>query len=123
MLPQSYNGLIRLFPDWPRNLNARFGTLRAVGAFLVSAQLKNGIVEGVQILSRKGRNCTIVNPWPGQRVRVTRNGKPAEWVAGRQFTVPTTSHEVFDLAPSLHRQAHAKTRLKQKPSDSQRSPG
>ncbi len=116
MLLQSYNGVIRLFPDWPGNLNARFGTLRAVGAFLVSAQLKDGIVRGVQIISRKGRNCTIVNPWPGQTVRVTRNGKPAEWVTGRQFTVPTTPHEVFDLAPSMHRQAHAKTRLKQKPS-------
>ncbi len=105
MLLQSYDGVIRLFPDWPRNLNARFGTLRAVGAFLVSAQLKDGIVRGVKIISEKGRDCTIVNPWPGQRVRVIRNGKPAEWATGERFTLKTTPHEILELAPSANRSA------------------
>ena len=75
MLLQSHDGVIRLFPCWPKDQDARFGTLRAVGAFLVSAELKNGEIRGVTILSEKGRDCTIQNPWPGKSVRLVRNGK------------------------------------------------
>lgn len=43
MLLQSHEGVIRFFPCWSRNCgNARFGTLRANGAFIVSAELKGG---------------------------------------------------------------------------------
>ena len=34
-LMQSYDGTIRLFPNWPKNKDAAFYDLRAVGAFLV----------------------------------------------------------------------------------------
>ncbi len=37
---QSYNGTIRLFPNWPMDKDAEFQDLRAAGAFLVSASLK-----------------------------------------------------------------------------------
>jgi alpha-L-fucosidase 2 len=68
MLMQSHEGVIRLFPCWPKDQDARFGTLRAVGSFLVSAELKGGVISGVKITSEKGGDCVIVNPWPGRIV-------------------------------------------------------
>ena len=38
MLMQSHEGVIRVFPVWPKEMPARFGNLRAYGAFLVSGE-------------------------------------------------------------------------------------
>jgi alpha-L-fucosidase 2 len=99
MLLQSNDGLIRLFPCWPKDQDARFGTLRAVGAFLISAELKHGAIGGVTIVSEKGKACTLQNPWPGKTVRLVRNGKPAESVAGERLTLGTTAGEVIEFKP------------------------
>jgi alpha-L-fucosidase 2 len=101
MLLQSYEGVLRFFPCWPKDQDARFGRLRAVGAFLVSAELKDGVVAGVRVVSEKGRDCTIQNPWPGKKVLVTRGGKPAESVAGDRFTVRTAPGEELQVGPAL----------------------
>jgi hypothetical protein len=93
MLMQSHEGVIRFFPCWPKDQNARFGTLRARGAFLVSAELKNGIVTGVKILSEKGRDCTVQNPWSGKRVRLAGR----ETLTGDRFTFKTRPGETIEL--------------------------
>jgi hypothetical protein len=98
MLLQSHDGVIRLFPCWPREMDARFGTLRAVGAFLISAELRSGVVSGVNIISEKGRACTMFNPWPGSTVRVIRNGTRAETVTGNRFTLDTSVNEDVQLS-------------------------
>ncbi len=68
-LLQSYNGVIRLFPNWPLDKQASFSTLRAVGAFLVSASCGGGRIEGVEILSETGSTRRILNPWQtGMRI-------------------------------------------------------
>jgi hypothetical protein len=100
MLMQSQEGVIRFFPCWPTNLDARFGTLRAYGAFLVTAQQHNGLVDGVHITSEQGYPCTIQNPWPSQPVAVTRNGLLGEVVSGARFTLPTAVNETLELAPA-----------------------
>jgi hypothetical protein len=100
MLMQSYEGVIRFFPCWPTNLDARFGTLLAYGAFLVSAQQHDGVVSGVKIISEKGYPCTIQNPWPGQSVAVTRNGLLGEVVSGARFTLTNAPNDTLDLAPA-----------------------
>jgi len=96
MLLQSHEGLLRMFPDWPRDQDARFGDLRAVGAFLVSAQLKDGVIGGVKITSEKGRDCVVQNPWPGKAVRVIRGGK-VESAIGDRFTLKTAVNEAIEL--------------------------
>jgi hypothetical protein len=60
---QSYNGTIRLFPNWPINNDAEFHNLRAAGAFLVSATLKNGEISKVVIYSEAGSTLKIILPW------------------------------------------------------------
>jgi hypothetical protein len=102
MLLQSHEGVLRFFPCWPRNMNARFGTLRARGAFLVSAELKKGKVCKVQIVSEKGMPCTVVNPWPGKEIQVVRNGKNAETISGERFIMKTRVNEAIELRPRMN---------------------
>ena len=70
MLMQSYEGIIRLFPNWTGK-DARFRDLRAYGAFLVSSSMKDGVIPSVTILSEKGQRCFIENPWKGSKVQAT----------------------------------------------------
>lgn len=63
MMMQSYEGFIRIFPVWSRERDACFENLSAWGAFLVSSEMKDGVIKYVKILSEKGRECVILNPW------------------------------------------------------------
>ena len=95
MLMQSYDGTLRLFPCWPKDQDAKFGTLRARGAFLVSAEMKNGMVTSVRIVSEKGRDCTVQNPWPGRKVSLAGR----ETLTGERFTFKTTPEEIIEFKP------------------------
>lgn len=75
-LMQSYTGEIRLFPNWPASAGcAEFHSLRAVGAFLVSARSEGGCVVRVEILSERGGELRLINPWP--LAVIERNGVTA----------------------------------------------
>ncbi|MDE7397765.1 MAG: hypothetical protein K2M98_08575 [Muribaculum sp.] len=69
-LMQCYDGVIRLFPNWDKTHSASFKTLRAQGAFLVSAGVADGNVSEFEIFSEKGNNLVVINPWPGRDVEV-----------------------------------------------------
>jgi alpha-L-fucosidase 2 len=65
MLLQSYSGTIRVFPALPASWkDASFKTLRAEGAFLVSARRKDGVTQQVEILAEKGGTLRIESPFP-----------------------------------------------------------
>ena len=59
MLMQSHDGIIRLFPCWDKKMYASFENLRADGAFLVSAENKDGKLTSAEIKSLKGRTCRV----------------------------------------------------------------
>ena len=64
MLIQSHTGIIHIFPAIPSDWkDLSFSTLRAAGAFLVSAEQKNGKVTRVEIISEKGGLCKLKNPF------------------------------------------------------------
>jgi alpha-L-fucosidase 2 len=73
-LMQSYKGTIRLFPNWPAEKDAEFHNLRAAGAFLVSASLKNGKVEYIRIVSEAGEQLNLILPWEKGAKVSTRSG-------------------------------------------------
>ena len=100
MLLQSHEGILRLFPVWPPHHDASFQTLRAYGAFLVSAAIKNDVIQDVTIQSEAGQPCTLQNPWPAAAVRMIRNGHPAERLTGATLVFPTASGEQIEMAPS-----------------------
>jgi alpha-L-fucosidase 2 len=64
MLIQSHSGVVRLFPaipdDWQ---DVSFKTLRTQGAFLVSANMGNGKVDKVEVISKKGGRFKLENPF------------------------------------------------------------
>lgn len=61
-LMQSYDGVIRLFPNWPADKPASFSTLRAAGAFLVSAEFADGVVQRVEVVSEVGGVLRVMLP-------------------------------------------------------------
>ncbi|MBE7401032.1 hypothetical protein IN666_16230 [Bacteroides fragilis] len=63
MLLQSHTGTIRIFPALPEEWkDASFEGLRAMGAFLVSAQMEGGEITRVRIYSEKGGMLKIARP-------------------------------------------------------------
>jgi alpha-L-fucosidase 2 len=63
MLIQSHTGIIRVFPAVPASWKeASFKNLRAEGAFLVSAELKNGKIIRIEILAEKDGICRFADP-------------------------------------------------------------
>ncbi|MGM0376559.1 MAG: glycosyl hydrolase family 95 catalytic domain-containing protein [Bacteroidota bacterium] len=64
MLIQSHTGVVKLFPAIPSDWqDASFTTLRTRGAFLVSATMKKGEVNKVEITSEKGGEIILENPF------------------------------------------------------------
>jgi len=55
--------IISVFPAWPQEWDAEFRLL-ARGGFLVTAAIRDGEVQTVEIESRLGEDCRIRNPWP-----------------------------------------------------------
>ncbi|MEN8117370.1 MAG: hypothetical protein ABFS16_10345 [Bacteroidota bacterium] len=70
-LMQSYNGTIRFFPNWPMEKDAEFHNLRAAGAFLVNASLKDGKVSKIEIFSEAGSTLKMILPWGNCTMRNT----------------------------------------------------
>jgi len=99
MLCMSHRQMLRLFPVWPKDKDARFWDLRAEGAFLVSSALQGGRVPFVRIYSERGRDCTFVNPWPGQAVEVYRDGRKVEALRGDRPVLKTVAGTTVVLVP------------------------
>ena len=79
---QSFEGVIRLFPCWNKKSDASFTNLRADGAFLVSAELKNEKISSIKIKSLKGRVCnvessdvkSVIRESDNKEIEIKRNG-------------------------------------------------
>ena len=74
LLLQSVGDIVRVFPAWPKDKEARFQDLRAQGGFLVSAAQSGGKVGPVAIASTVGGKLRLLSPWPS--IRVARPGQP-----------------------------------------------
>ncbi len=97
MLLQSHEGFLRLFPCWDRP-DAKFVNIRAVGAFLVSAEKKNGVCQPFTVFSEKGRPCHILNPWPKKTLTV--NGTDIVPEDGETLcSFPTQPGKTYTIAP------------------------
>jgi len=74
MLLQSVGDIIRLFPAWPRDREARFADLRAQGGFLVSASLSRGSVQPFVVTPTAKAKLRVLSPWPTIAVQRTERG-------------------------------------------------
>ena len=84
--------ILQLFPAWPREWEARY-TLRARGGFIVTAAMRNGSVEHVELESHAGAPCRLRNPFPGEDVQLFRNETQAEKLSGSLLTFATSPGE------------------------------
>lgn len=88
---------LRLFAAWPAEWEATF-TLRARGAFVVTASQKAGRVTSVEIVSEAGAPCRLHNPWGEAEVLVQCDSSPTvERVKGALLTIPTRVGERLRL--------------------------
>jgi len=94
---QSYNGTIRLFPNWPMDKDAEFHNLRAVGAFLVSASLINGNVNEIKIVSEAGGLLKVILPWSEGASIKTNNG--VQSLTSAVVELKTEKGEIIMLKP------------------------
>ncbi len=92
-LMQSYNGQIRLFPNWPEDKAAEFFSLRAVGGFLVSAVFSEGEVRKVEILSEAGSPLRLVSPWKDGATCMSASG--TKHVCGMLIELTTKPGEII----------------------------
>ena len=73
LLIQSVDDVIRVFPVWPRERDARFCRLRTQGGVLVSSDMKSGKIDRIEIASTVGGPLRIVSPW--KQMTVCRSGQ------------------------------------------------
>jgi hypothetical protein len=78
-LMQSVGDIIRVFPCWPKEQDAKFTNLRAQGGFLVSAEQKDGKLAKLEITSTVGGTLRLLNPWSGRIVE--RETRPRQKLA------------------------------------------
>jgi alpha-L-fucosidase 2 len=96
-LMQSYDGTIRLFPDWPLQKDAEFFNLRAAGAFLVSAKLEHGKVKNVEIYSEAGSGLKILLPFKDGATITNHKGRSR--ITNALYETDTQKGETIYIKP------------------------
>jgi hypothetical protein len=96
-LMQSYDGTIRLFPNWTMDKDAEFHNLRAAGAFLVSAILKDGKVKEIRIYSEVGTKLKMILPWG--KGATMKNNKGTTRLSSNEVEINTSKGEVLLFTP------------------------
>lgn len=96
MLLQGYEGVVKVFPAWPKKADAKFINLRTYGAFLVSAEMKNQNVAFIKIVSEKGNTCVIENPWEKEITIISGKGKKVKFeISGNTCRFKTIAGESY----------------------------
>jgi len=99
MLLQSWEGVIRVFPAWPTDLDASFRDLRARGAFLVSSDFKDGQVQYIEIKSEHGGTCYVLNPWNKRTLNITHNGVALKTEVDERLAIATEKNDLIVIKP------------------------
>ena len=95
--------LLRLFPALPEGMDARFAGLLAEGAFEVTAERRRGRVTKLELTSRRGNHCRILNPWEKEQVGLSAEGRKRGALAGNVLEFPTRVGGTYRLWPSSQR--------------------
>jgi alpha-L-fucosidase 2 len=96
---QSYNGTMRFFPNWPVGKKAEFRSLRAAGAFLVSASFDGRYTQWIEIKCEVGGPLKVLLPWKTGAI-CRRKGK-IEPVTEPHLETDTSKGELLQLKPKL----------------------
>jgi hypothetical protein len=81
---------------WPRKWDVSF-KLQAEGGFLISSAMKGGTIRFVEILSQRGGECRIRNPWPTDDATLFCMGRKTNVLKGGLLTFPTEAGQTYLL--------------------------
>ncbi|HUT45356.1 MAG TPA: glycoside hydrolase N-terminal domain-containing protein [Sedimentisphaerales bacterium] len=102
MLLQSYSGTIRIFPAVPTDWkDISFKTLRAEGAFLVSAERKDGLMYSITIISEKGGQCRLENPFKQNEYELKGAAENTVTRDGNDLIIKTSAGQKITLTRKL----------------------
>lgn len=97
MLLQSHTGIVRVFPAIPAAwANVSFDSLRAMGAFVISAEKKEGEVLKVRIYPEQGGVLRIASPFENGKASVSGNASEVSEADGI-LTFETRKGEWIEL--------------------------
>lgn len=99
MLCSGHQSVVRLFPCWPKHLDASFSNIRVEGAFLVSATMSDGAVGQLEIRSERGSLLRLRNPWAGRHVLATSESGESLELKGDIMEMPTSASTSYSFVP------------------------
>ena len=99
MLLQSYNGRIRVFPAVPREWTGAFAHMRAVGAFLVTSEYRQGVIPYIVAHSEVGGPCQVVSPWSETQIHDLTTGRKITTTSERLVCWKTEVEHTYRLEP------------------------
>jgi len=98
MLLQSYSDTIRVLPAVPADwIDISFKTLRAEGAFLVSAERKDGLTNSVTIISEKGGTCRLEKPFEHDKYELKGAAENAIGIDRDDLVIKTSAGQKITL--------------------------
>ncbi|MCL5103837.1 MAG: hypothetical protein M1133_06955 [Armatimonadetes bacterium] len=100
-LLQSHNGIIRVFPGWPKDKDAQFVNLIAEGNIAVSSRLVGGEVEFVSMQNRQSTRIEVrlKSPRTGETLLVVLNAGEAVLLRSNELMRDVDAPEQKPLLP------------------------
>ena len=96
---QSVNGEIQIFSGMPdRFKDVSFSGIRTEGAFLISAEMKNGLIQEISIFSEKGNPLTLRLPFL-REWQIIREGDDILYTQGNVVQLETEIGESLRIHP------------------------
>ena len=68
------------------------------GGFEVTVERQQGRVTKVEIASRRGASCRLLNPWGKSEATLSAKGEKIRTIAGEVFEFPTQAGATYVLA-------------------------
>lgn len=101
MVLTGLDGVLHLFPGIPAGVPARFHSLRAPGAFLVSAERRAEQVDYILVRALVGGTLRVENPWPSKQLMVIelQEDRASELVGDALIEVETKAECEYFLRP------------------------
>lgn len=97
MLLQSHTGVVRVFPAIPADWSdVSFDNLRAMGAFLVSAEKRDGKIVKLRVYPEQGGTLRIAFPAGDSKISITGNEGDVTEEAGI-YTIETRKGQWIDI--------------------------
>ena len=95
---QSHEGVLRIAPAFVRNRNGRF-TLHAQDGFVVSFEIKSGLMQWISIKSLYAQPCRLQIPWEKATVHSNQAHSVRMVKQGDIVSFKTHVNEIFTLTP------------------------